>query len=52
MKIGDKIKLEIYGHTVDCILLAVHPAGTIDVERICDGKCFRVSGLVGVEDEK
>lgn len=26
-------------------VLAVHPAGTIDVQMVSDGKCFRVSGL-------
>lgn len=29
----------------DCRVLAIHAAGTIDVERLADGECFRVSGL-------
>ncbi len=41
------IEIEIYGRLTKCKLLAIHPAGTIDVERISDGACFRVSGLWG-----
>lgn len=36
---------EIYGKLVLCRILQRHPAGTYDVERVSDGKCFRVSGL-------
>ena len=44
MKIGDYIFTEIYGRTVRCKVLAIHAAGTIDVE--CEnGRCFRISGL-------
>jgi hypothetical protein len=39
------IIVSIYGHPCECRLLRRHPAGTIDVERISDGKCFRISGL-------
>ena len=28
-----------------CRVIAVHVFGTIDVERLSDGQCFRVSGL-------
>lgn len=35
----------IYGHLEPCNILKVNPAGTVDVERISDGRCFRVSGL-------
>jgi hypothetical protein len=42
---GPRVKAEIYGHVVDCILLAKHGMGTIDVQRVSDGRCFRVSGL-------
>lgn len=44
MKIGDYITTTIYGHSVRVLVLAIHAAGTIDVQR-ADGKCFRVSGL-------
>ena len=44
MKIGDTITTTIYGREEICIVLAVHAAGTIDVQR-ADGRCFRVSGL-------
>jgi hypothetical protein len=40
------ITVSIYGAATACRLLAVHPFGTLDVERISDGKCFRVSGLI------
>ena len=33
------------GYIGSAEVLAVHPAGTLDVQRISDGKCFRVSGL-------
>ncbi|KWN11719.1 hypothetical protein WT83_19195 [Burkholderia territorii] len=36
---------DIYGHRERCRILARHGAGTIDVERLSDGRCFRVSGL-------
>jgi hypothetical protein len=36
---------EIYGHKVLCRILRKHAFGTFDVERLSDGKCFRVSGL-------
>lgn len=35
----------IYGKRTAVRILAVHPHGTIDVERLSDGRCFRVSGL-------
>jgi hypothetical protein len=44
MKIGDIITATIYGHAERCKVLAIHPAGTIDVQR-GDGPCFRMSGL-------
>jgi len=39
------IMSDIYGHNVECLLLRDHGMGTIDVERISDGRCFRISGL-------
>jgi hypothetical protein len=44
MKTGDYITTTIYGRAVRVLILAVHPAGTIDVQ-CADGRCFRVSGL-------
>lgn len=35
----------LYGRDEPVRILAQHPAGTIDVERLSDGRCFRVSGL-------
>jgi len=46
MKPGDYIYIKIYGESVErCRILEHHGMGTIDVERLEDGKCFRVSGL-------
>lgn len=36
---------QIYGRTEPIKVLKRHPAGTIDVERLSDGQCFRLSGL-------
>jgi len=44
MKIGQHVYVSIYGRTERVLILAVHKAGTIDVQTI-DGRCFRVSGL-------
>jgi hypothetical protein len=44
MKAGQYINIALYGHMQRVLVLAVHRAGTIDVQRV-DGKCFRVSGL-------
>jgi hypothetical protein len=44
MKVGQYINLALYGNIERVLVLAVHRAGTIDVQR-SDGKCFRVSGL-------
>jgi hypothetical protein len=35
----------IYGHREFCRVLKRHGVGTIDVQRVSDGRCFRVSGL-------
>jgi hypothetical protein len=39
------IIIQIYGHAVECRILRRHACGTVDVERLSDGRCFRVSGL-------
>ncbi len=38
MKIGDIVFIEIYGHKVEARILKIRPAGTLDVERLSDGK--------------
>lgn len=45
MRVGDVLVMQIYGKDEKCEVLVVHPHGTVDVERLSDGKCFRVSGL-------
>lgn len=46
LTIGQVIRCSIYGRTEPCELLAIHQSGrTIDVERISDGRCYRVTGL-------
>lgn len=35
----------IYGRLENCHVLKVYPHGTVDVERLSDGRCFRISGL-------
>lgn len=40
--------LSIYGKPTRCQVLRVRPHGTLDVQRLSDGKCFRVSGLPDV----
>jgi hypothetical protein len=45
-RVGDTIRTYLYGHLVRARVLAVYAStGTIDVERLSDGRCFRVSGL-------
>lgn len=44
MKAGQYIHISLYGHLERVRVLAIHRAGTIDVQR-SDGKCFRVSGV-------
>ncbi len=42
------INLAIHGQATPCRVLKIHhprSLGTLDVERLSDGKCFRVSGL-------
>lgn len=37
--------IELNGRPERCRILAKHGRYTVDVERLRDGKCFRVSGL-------
>lgn len=45
MKKGQIIFIELHGKPTRCRVLAAHGRYTLDVERLSDGKCFRVSGL-------
>jgi len=33
------------GNAESCIVIKIYPLGTIDVKRVKDGKCFRITGL-------
>ena len=35
--------VEVYGHK--CRIYKMHPFGTMDVENVANGKCYRLSGL-------
>ena len=48
MKLRDIVFIELFGRPERVHILARHGRYTVDVERLRDGKCFRVSGLVGV----
>ena len=45
MKPRQIVFLELFGRPERCRVLAVHGRHTVDVERLSDGRCFRVSGL-------
>jgi len=45
MKVNQTLILELFGRPERVRILAVRRAGTVDVERLSDGRCFRVSGL-------
>ena len=45
MQVNQTLILELFGRPERVRILAVRRAGTVDVERLSDGKCFRVSGL-------
>lgn len=45
MQVNQTLILELFGRPERCRILAIRRAGTVDVERLSDGKCFRVSGL-------
>lgn len=40
------LKLRIYGHLEWCFVVNVHPGYTLELQRIRDGKYFRISGVV------
>jgi hypothetical protein len=43
-KAGDIKTMHIFGKIQKVTILAVRPAGTLDIE-LTDGKCYRVSGF-------
>jgi len=46
VKVGQIVLMRLHGSArVRCRILAIHEFGTIDVERLSDGKCFRLTGL-------
>lgn len=48
--VGDIIEADIYGNPARCRVLAVHALGTIDVEVLKPGRCYRISGLSSHHD--
>jgi hypothetical protein len=45
MQVNQTLTLHLFGRPERVRILAIRRAGTVDVERLSDGKCFRVSGL-------
>lgn len=45
VSVDDVVHVVLYGRVTKVRVLAVRPHGTLDVERLSDGQCFRVSGL-------
>jgi hypothetical protein len=45
MKPGQILFIELFGRPTCCRVLTLRGPGTVDVQRLSDGKCFRVSGL-------
>jgi hypothetical protein len=45
MKVNQTLTLHLFGRPERVRILVVRRAGTVDVERLSDGRCFRVSGL-------
>ena len=45
MKKNQIVFIEIYGKVERCKVLALHGRYTVDVERLSDGRCFRVSNI-------
>lgn len=43
--VGQEQIFSIYGHRVLCRVIKVYSFGTVDVERLSDGECFRLTGL-------
>ena len=47
MKPREIVFIELFGRPERVRILALHGRYTVDVERLRDGKCFRVSGMKG-----
>ena len=45
MQVGNIITIQMHGRSVKARVLAIHAFGTIDLQRLSDGACFRVTGL-------
>lgn len=45
MRVNDVLIFDIWGKPCRCRVLEIRDFGTVDVQRLADGKCFRVSGL-------
>ena len=45
MKVNQTLTMHLFGRPERVRILAVRRAGTVDVERLSDGRCVRVSGL-------
>jgi hypothetical protein len=45
MKVNQTLTMHLFGRPERVRILAIRRAGTVDVERLSDGRCFRVSGL-------
>ena len=43
-QVGQTKTMHIFGKVQQVTILAVHPAGTMDIE-LASGKCYRVTGL-------
>ena len=47
MKKNQILFIDLFGKVTRVRVLAMHGRYTADVQRLSDGKCFRVSGLSG-----
>jgi hypothetical protein len=45
MQVNQTLTMHLFGRPERVRILAIRRAGTVDVERLSDGRCFRVSGL-------
>jgi hypothetical protein len=45
MKVNQTLTMHLFGRPERVRILVIRRAGTVDVERLSDGRCFRVSGL-------
>lgn len=45
LTVGMIVTMPLYGRETKCKIIAIHLMGTVDVERLSDEKCFRLTGL-------